>query len=887
MKNGLLIFAITSLLVACGGGGSGAGDSPSISGKIADGYIQGATVFWDCNSNKVLDANEVSTTSGSGGAFSISSAPQSGCVIVAKVPVGAIDEDSPSIPIATPYTLVSTPGNEGFVSPLSTLVSAHMQDNPGTSLSDAEKAISQSLGLTGNINSDYISTKDSGVEKRKGVAKIAATILQSNNSSDSPAKGMSSALAQVQSIAPQLDSVNYSSNTAIDNFLNPFKGFLKLSTPVSFKKTDAYAVRPNSGLGLTEAQLTLLDGIITDAQNAGAVRNGVIKFVDYSFEDLVKIKLALATVDLPLNKNSDSVQRIIVQRDSHINQLTENYYKSMSDKVTWYNTDLLSNFQFITSTSISTIEAVSGAISFATNAPSIDLRKFRSRPQIRAAIKVAREYKVQEVTLALLNGLNAAGSQLSPSSQALIKKFATSDGSNITKEDYDAMLELVDGIVGIAKDSFKTKKMTTFGKVFSPAVALYSAYSVDCSNALNFDCVYSGIEVLESLAEWLHFPTAIQGEIQWIRATMDAYSAGEEYANATTMQISVEQEKITSDYNARVKQYRKFWMLQELGVAGVDKLFESYDPSIACDAGQTRKHGVCTASATAMQIALASGVYVYNNDASNTCYSKSTLGSSAGTNEFFLAESQYCLNSAKTAWVLKSTFSNREVLTSSGWMNAAQQTIRFGSDSTATLRFGGVNYSSGALATYSGDASYPSGSRIYDFTITSLLDEYSISPGNSYISNNAASISALFGKWNSKDSGQSYLMRGGDLAWAFDTPSASSAISGVVRYYNPSEQLVCTITNVCSRSVITSATWVRNTLADGSDAIELRTPTGYSDTNLSGYSGEKVVYIKRFSDSGVVEGQHRTVGATSIDRSYNKTYFDAYLQKNSLPITVN
>lgn len=873
-------------LVACGGG-SGASDSPSVFGRIADGYIQGATVFWDCNSNKVLDANEVSTTSGSGGSFSISSAPQNGCVIVAKVPVGAIDEDNPSVPIASPYTLVSTPGNEAFVSPLSTLVSAHMEDNPGTSLSDAEKLISQSLGFTGNINSDYISTKDSGVERRKGVAKIAATILQSNNSSDSPVKGMSSALSQVKSIAPQLDTVNFASNTAIDNFLNPFKGFLKLSTPVGFKKTDGYAVRPNSGLGLTEAQLTLLDGIIADAQNAGVIRNGVIKLTDYSYQDLEKLKTSLDSLDLPLNRNSSSVQSIVSQRNKQLQELGDYFDRAMKDKVTWYSTDLLSNFQFITSTSISTIEAVSGAISFATNAPSIDLRKFRSRPQIRAAIKVAREYKVQEVVLALLNGLNATGSQLTPASQALIKKFATSDGSNITKEDYDAMLELVDGIVGIAKDSFKSKKMTTFGKVLAPAVALYSASSVDCSNALNFDCVYSGIEVLESLGEWLHFPTAIQGEVQWIRATMDAYAAGEEYANATTMQIRVEQEKITSDYNARVLQYRKFWMLQELGVAGVDKLFESYDPSIACEAGQTRKHGVCVASATAMQTALAGGVYVYNNDSSNTCYSKSVLGSSVGTNEFLLNESQYCLNSAKTGWVIKSTSTNREVLTASGWINASQQVIRFGTNSPATLRFGSVNHASGTLATYSGDASYPSGSRIYDFSITNLVDEYSMSTGNSYVSNNATSIPALFEKWNTKDNGHSYLMRGGDLAWAFDTPASSSAISGIVRYYNPAEALSCTVANVCSRSVITSATWIRNTLSDGSDSIELRTPTGYSDTNLSGYAGDKVVYIKRSSDSGVVEGQRRTAGSTSVDRSYNKTYFDAFLQKNGLPITVN
>ena len=70
-----------SLLIAtlsgCGGGSDETEASATnqiktdeyIQGKVIDGYIQGATVFWDCNKNDALDSGELFTTTSKGGKY--------------------------------------------------------------------------------------------------------------------------------------------------------------------------------------------------------------------------------------------------------------------------------------------------------------------------------------------------------------------------------------------------------------------------------------------------------------------------------------------------------------------------------------------------------------------------------------------------------------------------------------------------------------------------------------------------------------------------------------------------------------------------------------------------------------------------------------------------
>merc|ERR1712070_538660 len=55
-----------------------------IGGGVIDGYVSGATVFWDINSNFIMDANEAaySTTTGADGSYSLNITSATGQIVV-------------------------------------------------------------------------------------------------------------------------------------------------------------------------------------------------------------------------------------------------------------------------------------------------------------------------------------------------------------------------------------------------------------------------------------------------------------------------------------------------------------------------------------------------------------------------------------------------------------------------------------------------------------------------------------------------------------------------------------------------------------------------------------------------------------------------------------
>ncbi len=143
---------LTALLVACGGGGEGSSAPGAFSGKVIDGYIVGATVCLDLNSNTKCDAGEPSTTTTAGGAYSFTySGSVAGLHVIAEVPVGAIDEDLGAVTDA--YSLFAPATAPSTVTPLTTLVSSEMMAS-GSSASEAESAVKTSLGISVDLLSN-------------------------------------------------------------------------------------------------------------------------------------------------------------------------------------------------------------------------------------------------------------------------------------------------------------------------------------------------------------------------------------------------------------------------------------------------------------------------------------------------------------------------------------------------------------------------------------------------------------------------------------------------------------------------------------------------------------------------------------------------------------
>lgn len=122
MKKTIMTLAVSVALVGCdlGGGSSSSSQttsnpSVSISGKVIDGYVNGATVFLDKNFNGVLDTGEPSAITEGLGDYDLKVDEDDVCAqnapIIVKVPVGAIDvgDGGESISVTKAYTMTLPP----------------------------------------------------------------------------------------------------------------------------------------------------------------------------------------------------------------------------------------------------------------------------------------------------------------------------------------------------------------------------------------------------------------------------------------------------------------------------------------------------------------------------------------------------------------------------------------------------------------------------------------------------------------------------------------------------------------------------------------------------------------------------------------------------------
>lgn len=186
----LLTLLSASLLFGCSALDDDNDDSiakTSLSGKVADGYLSGAKVCLDLNKNKVCDDGEPSTTSTTGGEFSLEGVTQQQLdtfPLLVEVVVGkTIDEDSPNTPIDKKYTLTA-PAGYSFISPLTTMVQSEIEDN-GVSAEAAKGSVQAKLGTTLDLGSDYVAGASAGDNSKEfsrlhKVARVTTIVLQDN-----------------------------------------------------------------------------------------------------------------------------------------------------------------------------------------------------------------------------------------------------------------------------------------------------------------------------------------------------------------------------------------------------------------------------------------------------------------------------------------------------------------------------------------------------------------------------------------------------------------------------------------------------------------------------------------------------------------------------------
>lgn len=196
-------------LTACGGGNGGG--TSVLSGKVVDGYINGATVCLDLNKNGVCDVGEPSGVTGVGGAYTLNM-PQGAVLadvpVLVNVPVGAVDESEGTI---SKIFFLSSPADASqIISPFSTMAVYHMKYNPGLTYKQALAAVSQKLlgaGLTIDPNKDFIGT-DSQLQ---GAARALVAMMQESTFSRDQSEASYNSLLN---LAPTVAQYGYQNPSA-------------------------------------------------------------------------------------------------------------------------------------------------------------------------------------------------------------------------------------------------------------------------------------------------------------------------------------------------------------------------------------------------------------------------------------------------------------------------------------------------------------------------------------------------------------------------------------------------------------------------------------------------------------------------------------------------
>ena len=211
----LVSIVLVAALAACGGGSS---VSEPIQGRIADGYLRGATVFWDCNGNMALDTDEPRATTTEGGRYTISPAPAARtpmefCTLRALIPATAIDEDT-FTPVGKAFMMSASGAAPTFISPLTTLQSSGAFTEEEIL---ARFPASARLPLT----TDYIAAGPAGRQLHNTAQFITRTLQWANSTitKGDAAKVRDVLITAVATVPPTaFNSLNASGNT-LDTFV--------------------------------------------------------------------------------------------------------------------------------------------------------------------------------------------------------------------------------------------------------------------------------------------------------------------------------------------------------------------------------------------------------------------------------------------------------------------------------------------------------------------------------------------------------------------------------------------------------------------------------------------------------------------------------------------
>jgi hypothetical protein len=854
----MAVLILTSVLFGCGGGsGSNSGVANSITGKVIDGYISGGTVFWDCDLNGKLDTGEVSTTSSAGGVYTISPSPQSGCRLTALIPASAIDEDTGKS-VFTPYAMTALDSNSTIISPLTTLAVLH----PTSSQSVAADEIKTKFNLTLALDTDYVAQTTSDSTNTRKFAKVTAQLLQANYSTTS---GYSAATNTtiVNGIAAIQSTITSTSLSDIINRVISLPSDLWNKILYIFYADPSLKVKVSPYNNLSNSQSAYLNSLIVDSRITPYIGSGQVYWnrVDLSALKEINTKLLQNGFTSPdtskLNSDHYLQSQIINAKFATLSANANTFITLDKDTMLalFDVADATVKGAYGTAKMASVVPNLSGVFAYVNMTPGVQGK------MIKNIAKIKKYTDFIAATAKCGDGI----SDLDVFTQ-----------SSISPSDYAKGLGGVSKIVGCVGDMIDSKGVSYVAGLFQ-------------GGSDSFDDQFDGIMTLFdtlNIAIGLTPPTPysnfVSGFIDLASAGVESYKAGQTIAKQAGAKTDIAQSDLDT--------------LQKSQLAVLDKAYYTAVVRALTTNSIIREDWVFTPPTTPLTVlsAFQAGTYDYSTDMQ--CYYKNTLGSSVGTNEYAVSETKYCLNSAKNAWVQTTDDAGLLLLPNGSWVSGNSPNLVITGDNSFTSNFGGYAFQSGTLTQNTVGANYPSGSISGTVSVTDTRDRYMLwnITNNSYLYNNTTGLDSMISTWNSSFNGQATLSQTNKYGWSFVTPPVSDYTAGIYKLYDISQQPTCTTTGTganlvttCGRPVLAQGAWTKNILSDGSPAIELNAYSPYTDLLLFGNTGQRALYVKRASDSGVREGARKLAGGTRSFNTVNRTYMNADLAARGYPTTVN
>lgn len=171
MRKLILVAGLLSIGIIAGCGSSGTNTpATSISGKVADGYLVGATVFLDKNGNYQLDSGESSATTDLNGGYTLMVDPADAGMypIVAIAIKGVtIDKDSGtavqnSYVLSMPASAASGTVSSNFISPMSSQLREMMGTGKYATMQQAMNDLGAKIGMPAGTDmlTDYMAANN-------------------------------------------------------------------------------------------------------------------------------------------------------------------------------------------------------------------------------------------------------------------------------------------------------------------------------------------------------------------------------------------------------------------------------------------------------------------------------------------------------------------------------------------------------------------------------------------------------------------------------------------------------------------------------------------------------------------------------------------------------